>query len=69
MTMNKNREVLNDFINFCDSHPQLRFWQALTIWSDYGRILLIDYRWSGKASENDPGEMTHDPFYYIGKNK
>ena len=31
-TKNKNEKVLADFVYFCKSQPDLRFWQALSAW-------------------------------------
>lgn len=35
----RNAAVLASFAEFCKQHPQMRFWQALTVWSGYGVFL------------------------------
>lgn len=29
----KSLEQLNNFTQFCQSNPELRFWQALSVWT------------------------------------
>lgn len=35
----QNAALLNDFIGYCEKHPQERFWQALRNWSSWSYIL------------------------------
>lgn len=37
--MQKNKQLLDDFTKFCTEHPELRFWQALRVWT--GKDVLI----------------------------
>lgn len=37
----RNKLVLMSFVNFCAENPQLRFWQALCVWSGSGFILSV----------------------------
>lgn len=42
MTTNRTTvDLARDFLSYCESHPQLRFWQALSNWSGYSRILGV----------------------------
>ena len=34
----KTKKLLQDFTNYCNSHPKQRFWQALRNWSGYSSI-------------------------------
>lgn len=36
---NKNQKQLDDFIEYCNKHPQERFWQCLRNWSETPFIL------------------------------
>lgn len=59
-TLSKNERVLNHFIDYCQRHPEQRFWQALRNWCGFNFVLLT----------NDPdrqGEI-HDTFYWEGRN-
>ena len=31
--LSQNREVLTDFVKYCEAHPEQRFWQALRNWN------------------------------------
>lgn len=59
--INKNDRTLRDFVRYCEEHPQLRFWQALSGWAGVGfiytsSVLINDYHlfdtfyWTGKDS-------------------
>lgn len=37
--MTRNSEALDSFIEYCESHPHERFWQALRNWSRFSFIL------------------------------
>lgn len=37
---NKNDKLLKDFADFCVEHPELRFFQALTVWLDVDKVLI-----------------------------
>jgi hypothetical protein len=39
----KNGKTLEQFTNYCEAHPELRFWQALKIWADADFILAVKY--------------------------
>lgn len=41
----KSEELLADFSAFCIDHPELRFWQALSVWSEKDIF-------AGKTSDN-----------------
>jgi hypothetical protein len=58
---NKNNEVLKDFIKYCKTHPEERFWQALRNWSGYAFI------WASNEKSIEPGVF--DTFYFKGKDK
>jgi|WetSurSiteA1Bulk_404760.scaffolds.fasta_scaffold99658_2 hypothetical protein len=52
---NKNMVLLLQFANYCEEHPQERFWQALRNWSNYNFIY----------GSTEPTEEEHlqDTFY------
>lgn len=33
MTTSKNEELLTEFKEYCEAHPEQRFWQALRNWN------------------------------------
>ena len=37
----KSKKQLNSFVRYCESHPKMRFWQALLNWSGAGFILYV----------------------------
>jgi hypothetical protein len=53
---NKNRLTLMSFVNYCATHPEQRFWQALRNWVAADYILV--------QSEGCP---PRDTFYFEGK--
>lgn len=57
----KNKKILKEFISYCESHPQERFWQALTNWSGYKFILR-----SNSSTWRKDG-LAEDTFYVEGK--
>ncbi len=38
----RHEDVLKNFVDFCNKHPDLRFWQALSSWSN-SEIFLRSY--------------------------
>ena len=36
--ISKNEEILQDFVKYCQTHPEQRFYQALRNWSKYAFI-------------------------------
>jgi hypothetical protein len=38
----KNSKVLESFVNYCEAHPEERFWQALRNWSGYSFVGVWD---------------------------
>jgi len=65
MKNSKNIALLNDFIHYCISHPEERFWQALRNWSGSPYVFV------GGQVEFDPkGRFEYeDTFYFEGKDK
>ena len=59
---NKNREVLNDFIYYCDQHSEQRFWQALTNWLGDDSVIWIE-----SLDENGNSLRFRDAFGRQGK--
>lgn len=58
--MNKNKKTLESFVEYCDKHPEQRFWQALRNWSGYEAIYsgpVVDLRL----------EDLKDTFYKVAK--
>ena len=35
MRTTRNSKALSSFVEYCESQPELRFWQALRIWAGY----------------------------------
>lgn len=65
MNDSKNSKQLADFREFCVTHPELRFWQALRAWSGFGFILKAD----GRDIVSDEWADVRDTFYFEGRNK
>lgn len=63
----KNRMVLMSFINYCASHPDERFWQALRNWAGMSHIWACKI---GKSPSIDlpATQVSHrcDTFYWEG---
>jgi hypothetical protein len=59
LTMNKNEKILSDFIQYCENHPEERFWQALRNWS--GSLYILKSRYFPQDSH------IQDTFYLEGK--
>lgn len=53
----RNSEVLADFVEYCEDHPDHRFWQALRNWSGYPFVVV-------RSSMPVPGDI--DTFYWEG---
>jgi hypothetical protein len=53
---------LSSFVIYCNTHPELRFWQALLNWSGQKFILFSE---SSQSCE----EGFTDPYYFEEKNK
>lgn len=58
----RNSEVLADFVEYCEDHPDHRFWQALRNWSGYPFVLV-----AGEPPAFGPVNDAHDTFYWEGK--
>ena len=56
--MNKNKEKLLSFLQFCRQHPQERFWQALRNWSEATAIYYEKYE---KGVDDN---VCEDTFYW-----
>lgn len=56
-----NKELLEDFIKFCNEHPELRFWQALKTWA---KVDFIYVKKDGLTNY----ETVEDTFYWVNKN-
>lgn len=41
--MNKNEQKLKEFTEFCKQHPELRFFQALSVWQNCHTVYLEKY--------------------------
>ena len=50
---------LGDFVNYCQEHPDERFWQALRNWSGYDFILGV----KGYEAGDEIEISQHDTFY------
>lgn len=63
---NRNEhKVLKDFMIFALEHPELRFWQALSAWSEHNFILTAE------SIDNETGEYlgVKDTFNWYNKNQ
>jgi hypothetical protein len=54
--LNKNKSLLASFTEYCQAHPEERFWQALRNWSGYNFI------YASNRSEPKPDGLI-DTFY------
>jgi len=64
---------LEDFVKFCQEHPELRFWQAVRAWSGFNKILAVRVEYVPVPDPNplmESGYVEHhfDTFYWEGKN-
>jgi hypothetical protein len=57
--MNKNKKVLDNFVFYCQCHPDERFWQALRNWAGVNFIFIGQFLTTG----------VQDTFYWEGKDK
>jgi hypothetical protein len=64
MEQNKNKELLNSFIEYCEKNPNERFWQALRNWTEVPYI-FIGNKYDGS---NNVCGLT-DTFFFEDKNK
>lgn len=55
----ENKFTRDSFIKYCKKHPELRFWQALLLWSDFTYITVYDYE----------RKDIQDTFYFKGRVK
>jgi hypothetical protein len=58
----KDKNILNDFINYCMFNPKQRFWQALRNWSGFNFV------WVSMSNGLDNSNIK-DTFYFIDKDK
>ncbi len=78
MTDNASRseKTLADFVQYCQDHPEQRFWQALRNWCGYTYIMATDTQpqdmgdgWDHRGlSPRDILDRMHNTFYWEGKN-
>ena len=61
MKPTRNSKCLQDFVDYCTTHPDERFWQALRNWSNYSFIVASDIL--------PEGDGTWDTFYWEGKDE
>ena len=61
--MSKNQKLLESFTAYCKQYPELRFWQALRVWSEQAFILVA----SSPDLENGGFRDTKDTYYWEGK--
>jgi hypothetical protein len=61
--MNRNSDTLKSFTEFCEIHPDLRFWQALLSWSGYTFISVSQKNVAQETQNND----LVDTYYFEGK--
>lgn len=59
----RDSEIKENFIQYMDDHPELRFWQAVRNWSGYGFV------YAGEGEMQPDGEIklnVEDTFYWEG---
>jgi hypothetical protein len=59
--MSRNSAVLSSFVEYCETHPSERFWQAVRNWSEQNYILAVH-------NKDYPTDY-EDTFYWEGRNK
>lgn len=70
----RNSKLLRSFTNYCVTHPDLRFWQALLNWSGLPFIAYISHPPSEVFAETrvmgQPVQRVdiQDTYYWEGKN-
>ena len=59
----KNAKLLAEFTEYCEKHPDHRFWQALRNWSEAEAILFVRKKadWEADFREHE------DTFYFENK--
>lgn len=62
--MNRNKKVLESFIEYCEQHPQERFWQALRNWIGVEKICVCS-----TDEDNTDFYKNVDTFYWEEKDK
>ena len=65
---NRNKELLEDFSQYCASHPNERFWQALRNWSKRRFIYVSDIPLNQADNLKEANEWLEDTFYWENKN-
>lgn len=65
----RNSEILASFVEFCVNRPDLRFWQALHIWSEIGFILATKGKKEWRDSEPWDSNTIESTFYWEGRNR
>lgn len=58
----RSQPTLDEFVKYCEEHPELRFWQALRGWSG------ADYIMQGEGLMEGDLKLK-DTFYWEGKNE
>jgi hypothetical protein len=60
--MSRNRDLLDDFTDYCRENPEERFWQALRNWS--GQAVI----WASKTGSDHDRSYPKDTLYWEGRN-
>lgn len=68
----KSEKLLSDFIWYCQSHPEERFWQALKNWSGYHFIRACEVKYlpvpePNPLMQSGYSENMYDTFHFEGK--
>ena len=61
MSKNEQKDILADFVAYCEAHPHERFWQALRNWAGWSFIL------ASEKKQDEPDLF--DTFYWNSKSK
>lgn len=67
--MNKNKKLLEQFIEYCETNPEQRFWQALRNWSEVGFVYVQkkgDFLVKANAMNGQDIQIV-DTFYFEDK--
>lgn len=61
----RSQPTLDEFVKYCQEHPEERFWQALRNWSKAGSVLW----WDQPSFDTSNLTKAQDTFYWEGKNQ
>lgn len=68
---NRNSKILEDFVNYCFTHGNERFWQALRNWSGFAFVGVVPTEKINFKALTMKGKFHNaiDTFYFEAKDK